>query len=482
MVLKFGGRSLGDPGRVVDYVERSRAGGTPTVVVVSARRGVTDLLRAALRPGPPVRADRIVARLVARHPGLPPEGRRLVDRAGRLAQELHRRPGVARVEADRLLSQGERISAHWFTQRLRERGIPAVAVEADHLGLITDNVYGASRILLERSARPVRTRLGRLLRTGRVPVVTGFFGRSLEGRVATLGRGGSDYSAAALGALVGATRVELIKRDVALFTADPHLVRAARHIPRLSYEEAAEFAQFGARVLHPITIEPVRWAQVELRVQSLENPALLTTIGPARARSGFRSVTCLAPLSDLSVRVAGGRQRTGILADITRRLAEARINLVAVVTTESVLGLLLEPADTARARRILAPLADYAGAVVSGPEPVALVSVVGAGILSEVPRVPRRILSEARGLLASRHSLSIVVPESRGLPTLRALHRVYVEDGGPREARAPPRAIGRTVGANRARLIYPAPPAGPARRGRRDPKGTRPGRGWRAMS
>ncbi len=453
VVLKFGGRSLSQPERVVRYVERVRATGVPTVVVVSARRGVTDLLRAAVERPRSSRPGEIMARLRARHPGLTGEGERLVEQAGALAGELPGRPSA--VARDRFLSQGERISAHWISERFRERGIPAVAVEADQLGLLTDNSYGASRILLAPSAGPVRRRLRRLLRAGKVPVVTGFFGRSLEGHVATLGRGGSDYSAAAIGALLGAARVELVKRDVALFTADPRLVPGARRIPRLSYEDAAEFAQFGARVLHPVTIEPVRRAQVELRVQSLRDPSVVTIIGPARGLPSTRSVSRLGPLRDLSIRVAGGRQRPGILAEVFRRLHEGGVNIVAIVSTESVIGLLLEPADVGRAREVLAPLTDSAGVVVGRPTPVSLVSVIGEGVLREVPRVPRWILASARGLLATRHSISLVLPGRTDVRAVRHLHRAYVE-----EPLTPPAAFGEPARSKEPSRPLPRPSGG----------------------
>ncbi|EQD54327.1 aspartate kinase, partial [mine drainage metagenome] len=174
---------------------------------------------------------------------------------------------------------------------------------------------------------------------GRVPVVTGFFGRSLEGRVATLGRGGSDYAAAAIGAILGASRVELVKRHVAVFSADPHDVPAARPIPALSYEEAEELAQFGARVLHPLTIEPARAQGVELRVRSLEDASVVTTIGPARSGRRNRALTLLRPLRLLRLRVPGGRQRPGVVAQVSHRLAAARVNLVQLYTSSALLCL-----------------------------------------------------------------------------------------------------------------------------------------------
>ena len=126
-----------------------------------------------------------------------------------------------------------------------------------------------------------------------------------------LGRGGSDYSASAIGAILHAARVELVKRYVPILTADPRHVVGARPIDHLSYEEAEELAQFGARVLHPLTIEPARQAGVELWVRSQEHPDVLTTIAATDSEHHTRAVTLLRPLRLLRLRVPGGRQRPG---------------------------------------------------------------------------------------------------------------------------------------------------------------------------
>ncbi len=433
VVLKFGGASLADPTRVVDDVRAARAGGVPLVVVASAREGVTDRLAAAARR--PLRAAeraRLLRLLEEGHPGLSAVGRRHLARLGaRLngppAGRLAGRPARA-ARTDEILSSGERLAVDWLVQLLRRAGIPATSVEADRLGLITDNAYGASCILAERSTPAVRRGLGRLLAAGRLPVVTGFFGRSLEGRVATLGRGGSDYAAASIGAILRAARVELVKRHVAVFSADPDQVRGARPIPALSYEEAEELAQFGARVLHPLTIEPARAQEVEIRVRSLEDPTVVTTIGPARSGRRNRALTLLRPLRLLRLRVPGGRQRPGVVAEVSDRLAAARVNLVQLYTSSALLCLVLDPAEVLAALRALAPLLREAAAMVEGPFRVALVTAIGDGVMADLDRIPPEAVAAAEGLSATPRALSLAVAEDRGPTTLRTLHRVLVEE------------------------------------------------------
>ena len=427
VVLKFGGASLEDPSRIARDVRAIRAEGSPVVVVSSARDGVTDLLvRALEHPRSRSAHDRVLIELRRRHPGLPAPGQHQLERTERLLREVERTPGRSAPLSDRLLSQGERLAVSWLSARLKEDGLPAVPVEADHLGLITDNAYGASCILFDRSGPAVRRGLGRLLAAGKLPVVTGYFGRSLEGRVATLGRGGSDYAAAAIGALLNASRVELVKRHVAVLSADPREVPDARPIPELSYEEAEELAQFGARVLHPLTIEPARAHGITLRVRSLEDPRVVTTIAPPRPGRRNRALTILRPLRLLRLRVPGGRQRPGIVAEVSQRLSAAKVNLVQLYTSSALLCLVLTPEQVVDAIRALAPVTRDAAAMLDGPYRVAIVTAIGDGVLDDLDRVPSSALRGAEGFSATPRALSLAVPLARGSRVLRELHRALV--------------------------------------------------------
>jgi aspartate kinase len=304
-----------------------------------------------------------------------------------------------------------------------------VALEADQLGLITDNAYGHASVLFDRSRPGVVAGIEEVLGRGEVPIVTGYFGRSLEGRVATLGRGGSDYSATAIAALIGARRVELVKREVSVLSADPRIVRSARPIDRLSYQEAEELAQFGARVLHPLTVEPALQAGIEIVVRSLNDPRVATTIGakPGGPRA-MRAITLLSPVAILRVRVPGGRQRPGVVADATERLAVHGINIVTLFTSSSLLVLVVERARARRAREVLSTLFRPGPAVVEGPFAVALVTAIGEGILGDLGRIPSSTLARGEGLSASPRSLSFAVPVDEGRTAVRSLHRALVEE------------------------------------------------------
>jgi aspartate kinase len=426
-VVKYGGAAL-DPQRwdraVGDLLRRSG----PLVVVVSARGGVTDLLLSCLTP--PFRTVRhveTVEQLRLLHPGIPPAGEEHLLGLQRELKRL-RTAGRATPEiSDRILPYGERLAAHWFAGELERRGRRAQAVEADRLGLMTDGSPGDPRILLSASARRVRRGLTGLLEQGILPVVTGFVGISATGRVTTLGRGGSDYSATAIAHCLRWARVELVKQGASLRSADPRLVPAARPVERLSFDEAEELAQFGAKVLHPRTMEPARAGGMEVIVRSLEDPDERTVVGPRPGPGPLRAITLLGPVSLLLLRVPGGRQRKGILAEVSLALSAGGVTVATLYTSSALLCVVVEAAQAPRAQRLLQRFSRAEGASLEGPLPAALVTAIGEGLLADLGRLPADLPPLVLGASATSRTLSLAVPEDHGVQVLRALHRTLVE-------------------------------------------------------
>ncbi|MHB1435140.1 MAG: aspartate kinase [Thermoplasmata archaeon] len=428
IVLKFGGAALSDPAKVLRWIRLRGARGSPLVVVVSAREGVTDRLLRSVRP--PIRdrpIDRLIDDLRRRHPVAPSAIDPILDTVRATVRRLAQRRTAAPAEIDRLAAQGERLAAVWLAHEMALRGIAATPVDADRLGLRTDRHFGSARIRIDASRPAVRRGIGRIWAEGRVPVVTGFFGRGPGGTVATLGRGGSDYSATALGAILGARRVELLKQRVSIRSADPRWVARSRPLSYLSYEEAEELAQFGARVLHAWAIEPARRAGIPILVRSLADPRQTTTVGPAIDHGTPRALTVLPSLRLLGLRVPGGREQPGIMAEVTRCLAEARVNLVQLYTSATLLCAIVESREAGPARRALARLARPRDMTVEAPLEVNMVIAIGERILEDLPRVPTSILTATLGIAATPRALSLAVRRSDLGPTLRALHQALVE-------------------------------------------------------
>ena len=301
-VLKFGGAALADGagvGRACDLVA-SRGGPRP-IVVVSAARGVTELLdglwRSAAGLGPPAPTAEVGAhRFRIRHRtllselGLDPEflDRHLRELTWVLAA-IRGRAAPSPADRDHVLSFGERMSARVVAAALASRGQPATPVDAFDLGLVSDSNHGRARPLPETAAQVCRA----LASVRGVPVVTGFVAVDARGRLTTLGPNGSDLSASLIGAAVGAHEVHFWKSVVGVLTADPELVPRARPIRRLDYARAADFARFGAQVLHPGALEPLRRRGIPARVLCFGEPGDAgTLIEHVEGAPGTRGIAC----------------------------------------------------------------------------------------------------------------------------------------------------------------------------------------------
>lgn len=283
--MKFGGAALADGPAVERVCEIVRElGGRRPVVVVSAHQGVTasldELARAAAQGSVDSDRFRIRHRSLLRQLGLDAE---LLDRffaeLASLLGEIRRRRRLLPEDRDLALSYGERISARIVAHALRNAGVPATPVDAFDLGLTTDSNHGAARPLPE-SREAVRRAL---LEVPGVPVVTGFLAKDRHGNLTTLGRNGSDWTAALVAEAVGARELELWKTVGGMMTADPAIVPEARIIERISFEDAAELARHGAEVLHPQALDPVLRDGVAVRFRDVREPSAPGTLLEPRA-------------------------------------------------------------------------------------------------------------------------------------------------------------------------------------------------------
>ena len=284
--MKFGGAALKDG----PAVERACAivrdlGGERPVVVVSAHQGVTNLLDDVARAAAEGEVDRdrvrIRHRSLLRELGLDSE---LLDRYfAELASILRGIAASRRLlpdERDLVLSYGERMSARVVAHALKSMGVAATPVDAYDLGLVSDSNHGAARPLLESRGR-IRAAL---LEVPGIPVVTGFLAKDGNGNLTTLGRNGSDLSAALLAEAVGAAVLELWKSVGGMMTADPAIVPEARVIERMSFEDAAVLAGHGAEVLHPDALEPALRAGLAVRFLDVRDPRGSGTTLESRAQ------------------------------------------------------------------------------------------------------------------------------------------------------------------------------------------------------
>ena len=289
IVMKFGGSSVADAERIrgVADIVRERIARQP-VVVVSALAGVTDLLEQALsaaRRGDLEGLEPLVADIVRRHrwalAGCIDDARRrhhLGLEIDRVLDELRQRLRSVRVLGevtprvrDAVLACGETLSARLVAAAFREQELAARWVDPEQV-MATDDRFGAASPDAEGVKERCRALLWPLLEQGQVPVIGGFVGSSRSGETTTLGRGGSDTSAAVLGLALGAEEIQIWTDVDGLMSADPRLVPAARTLERVSFAEATELALYGARVLHPDSIAPAVCRQIPVRVLNSGRP------------------------------------------------------------------------------------------------------------------------------------------------------------------------------------------------------------------
>lgn len=173
---------------------------------------------------------------------------------------------------DRLVSYGERCSVRIVAARLNQIGVPAQAFDAWNVGVFTDDTYGDAKIL-PGTIDSIRERFASRIDPNVVAVVTGFIGHNTKGKITTLGRGGSDLTATAIGAALKVDEIQVWKDVDGILTADPRLVKNAVPVSHVSYEEASELAYFGAQVLHPIAMQPALKADIPVRVKNSYNPS-----------------------------------------------------------------------------------------------------------------------------------------------------------------------------------------------------------------
>lgn len=455
-VHKFGGTSLGDAQRILRAVDLLRAAARrgPVVAVASAMGGVTDQLLAAARDaegGRLMAARSLVEALGARHE----ETARALSRATAEHVAFDARPleelltalsGVALLRersprvTDLIASFGERLSAPLVAAALAARGVPAVAVDARRM-LVTDEAHGAAACDRKRSDPRIRRQLLPVIRKGVVPVVTGFIARSPRGETTTLGRSGSDTTAALLGVALRARQVVIWTDVDGVLSADPRIVRGARLLPRLSYREAAEMTYFGAKVLHFPAVIPAITAEIPIVIRNSFRPEIPGTMIAAKGdgKTGIRAVTAIPGLCLLSL---DGRGMTGVPGIAARVFgATARLGVSVVMfsqaSSEQNIALVVPEADRSRTVAALEHEFRYerlAGSIdgVTARAPVAVVAAVGEGmrgtpgiaakVFAAVARAGVNVEAIAQG--SSECNISFAVDGKDREKAVRALHRV----------------------------------------------------------
>jgi aspartate kinase len=337
-----------------------------------------------------------------------------------------------------ILSQGERLSATVLAGVLQDHGIKSKALESDVIGLLTDDQFENATADLSAIQSNLQKQLLPLTREGAIPIVTGFFGCNAAGQSTSFGRNGSDYSATVIAYTMNASSLDIWKDVNGFHTTDPKIVENAVPITQLSYNEAAELSYFGARILHPRAMEPVRESDIEIRIRNIHSPSGFCTVIKRQAQydtNVIKSIACNSSISVLKIHGAGVGYKPGIIGEIGQRMAAVHVNIYSVITSQTCINLLIDRRDSSRS---MSALNSLVGGVIAGmdiSDDVVLIAVVGEGLLTTMGLAARVFSAVADSGVniemfsagASDVAYYFIVQREDMEPAIQAVHRSFFE-------------------------------------------------------
>ena len=454
--MKFGGTSVADEAaieRLISIVRAQRQadaqqeGGDARgpIVVVSALSKVTDrLLGVAANAGAgdiegarnnlrELRQRHITVSKVITEPVQREQVVGFIDREfdelERIADALCVLHEVSPRWLDTIAATGEILSSRIVAAALTSHGLLATWIDARRT-VVTDNEFSAAAPLFAETTASLMTNVDPPLAAGRIPVMGGFVGATKEGVTTTLGRGGSDYSAAIIGACLGAGEIQIWTDVDGMLTADPRIVPDPYVVPHLSFAEASELAYFGAKVLHPATIQPAVSRNIPVRILNSHRPHARGTLITGVRPQADRPLTAIASKQGVTV-VSISSTRMLMAHGFLRRLFEVferfKTSVDVVTTSEVTVSVTID--DRRRLPSIVEALSQFAD--VESDHDMAIVCVVGEAlqtdpqligqVLQGVGDIPIRLVSQA----ASRSNVTFVIPESDLPGALGRLHAKF---------------------------------------------------------
>jgi len=397
IVQKYGGSSVADAEKIKNVakrIARARDEGNEVVVVVSAMGDTTD---------------------------------ELIELAYQISENPDNR------ELDVLLSTGEVVSSTLLAMALHSMGYPAISLSGAQAGIRTDAAYSGARILQIEPKRVVRE-----LEKGNIVIVAGFQGMTEDLDVTTLGRGGSDTTAVALAATLGAEVCQIYTDVEGVYSADPRLVPEAECLAEIHYEEMLELAAYGAKVLHPRAVELGELFHIPILVASsfTDNPGTLIHGGVAmEVRNKVRSIA--HNLNRGKITVVGVPDRPGIAATIFEPLAKAGVSVDTIVQNASIQGITdltftVFKGDLARAMEVVKPIATQIGArECASDDKLGEVSIIGTG-MQNTPGFAARMFStlsekniNIQLITTSEIRITCIINADEVKEAVRALHRAF---------------------------------------------------------
>ncbi len=445
-VMKFGGTSVGSRAaleRAAFIIGRGREN---KAVVVSAMSGVTNSLIACIREKQELEVllQQLKMKYTTESSNLMSEeifnsySKDLDGSILRLGQVIRRRWAVKAdpILDDTISSWGERLSTLCLASILRSRGLDSIAVSSEEAGIVAMGLPGNGSADLEATHENLQMRMVPLLEQGKLPIITGYYGCDLNGRPLTFGRGGSDYSASVVAYGLDADYCEIWTDVNGFMTADPRAVPEAATIKEMDYGEAAELAYFGAKVLHPRTIEPVRRKGICLLVKNTFDPeGSGTRIRKLKDASGevLRSVAMKSDLSIIKVYSSEIVYQPELVSRLLSAVSDG-VSTYAVSTSLSTLAVVIPTPSVKGMSDKIAALGNDQIEKISVKDNVSLICAVGDNMIN-IPGVAAKVfvaVEEAGANIelisegASDVALNFVVPSNKALDVVRKIHRTFI--------------------------------------------------------
>ena len=446
-VLKFGGTSMGSAEaikKVVAIIRRPQRDARIAAVVVSAMSGATDQLIeiATLAAKKDVRYRKLLKELKQRHLEtlqVLATGKKEFLWMEELFRHLENAVlGVSRLRElspatlDYIMSFGERLSAHILAEALAARKVACEYLNARGI-IVTDEHFGAAAVDFEATEKATKQYFRK---HPKLQIVTGFIAATADGKTTTLGRGGSDYSAAILGASLGAKVIEIWTDVSGIMTADPRLVPEAKVVPELAFEEAAELAYFGAKVLHPKTILPAMRKRIPVKVLNTFKPedagtTIVANFAERRQKSHtVEALTYKSPVLAMHISSPEFFDVNGFMVRIFEIFDQHRTSIDVVTTSVTSVSVTLQ--DEKRVRGIIRDIAKLGD--VSVERGKAIICAVGgsvnaAGVAGRMftvlgkHAIPIEMISQE----ASSVSITFVVRKKDAKKVLKLLHKEYIQ-------------------------------------------------------
>ncbi len=446
-VMKFGGTSVGNAGALERSVKIVRGEKATKVVVVSAQSGITNTLIGWMREegrGPQGVVDDLRGRHLSAVMNRLSEGdlaaytSRIDASLEQLVTHLERfRRSNDPSLPDTIASWGERLSTITMAHLLSVEGVDAVPMTSEEAGIVATGPPGNGSADLDPTGRNLKRTVNPLLDAGKTPVLTGYYGCTKEGKPLTFGRGGSDYSASIVAHGLGADCLEIWTDVDGFMTADPRIVQNARTIREMDYGEAGELAYFGAKVLHPRTIEPVRRKKIRLLVRNTFNPEGAGTMIHNLRSPGKTLLRSVAIKSDLSIvklyssEIVYQPRFVSILLDA---IGDNGVNTYAVSTSLSTLVVVIPTSDVPQALKRINELKESQIEKLMVKNNVSLICAVGDNMIDTLGVASKvfGVVEEAQANVelisegASDIALNFVVPSDRAVDVVRMLHERYI--------------------------------------------------------